>query len=126
MGKILPELARVIVETMIVVFLDDNKFASSADFNRFTFHPTPFYNHVFVGSRFALNDVQSADLLVGGVISLDNGSTFFNVEGSRRVGDRFKVSIENCGFVKLESDDVFYGFRNGSYSGATLDWFFKD
>jgi hypothetical protein len=96
----------------------------TGDFNRFKFPPTPFYNHVFVGSRFAFNDVQSTDLLIGGIISLENGSTFFNVEGSRRVGNSFKLSIEYRGFVNLEPIDLFYGFKNDSYAGATLDWFF--
>jgi len=55
---------------------------------------------------------------------MENGSTFFNVEGSRRVGASFKLSVEYRGFVNLEPIDLFYGFKNDSYAGATLDWFF--
>jgi hypothetical protein len=96
----------------------------TGDISRFTFPPSPFYNHIFVGTRLALNDIQSTELLLGGIISLDNGSTFFNVEGSRRLGDSFKLNIEYRGFINLEPIDIFYGFRNDSYLGATLEWYY--
>jgi len=56
--------------------------------------PTPFQNDVLIGLRFALNDTQSTDALIGSIIDLDNDSVFYSVEASRRLGESWKLNLE--------------------------------
>lgn len=84
----------------------------------------PFQNDLFVGTRFALNDVQSTELLAGATIDLDNGTTFFNVEASRRFGDRWKLYLEMRGFTNVDSSDPAYFFRKENYMQVELQYFF--
>ncbi len=86
--------------------------------------PNPFDNHIFIGSRLAFNDVQSTDLLVGGNVNLDTGSMFLNLEGSRRIGDSFKLNVRIRGFANIEEEELFYGFRKDSYSQVEIEWYF--
>lgn len=68
--------------------------------------PSPFEHDVFVGTRLALNDVQSTTLLAGAIVDVEDGSRFWTAEASRRLGDRFRVSLD----VR-----VFEGFRRASF-----------
>jgi len=56
--------------------------------------PTPAQNDVLIGLRFALNDTQSTDALVGAIFDLDNDAVLYNIEASRRLGDNWKLNIE--------------------------------
>ncbi|MFT7515521.1 MAG: hypothetical protein ACI9QL_004754 [Candidatus Omnitrophota bacterium] len=56
--------------------------------------PTAFEDDLFLGTRLALNDVQSTELLAGVIQDLDEDTRFFNLEASRRLGDRYKLSIQ--------------------------------
>ncbi len=84
----------------------------------------PFDNHIFIGSRLAFNDVQSTDLLVGSVINHETGSMFLNLEGSRRIGESFKLNLRIRGFANIDEEELFYGFRKDSYSQVELEWYF--
>jgi hypothetical protein len=55
---------------------------------------TPFDRDVFVGFRLTLNDAQSSDLLAGAVVDVRNGTTFWNVEASRRLFDSWRLEFE--------------------------------
>jgi len=60
----------------------------------------------FAAIRLALNDEQSTELLFGCTV---NGN-ICAIEGSRRIGDDFKLTIEGSSFSGL-SDDYFLHFR---------------
>jgi hypothetical protein len=92
--------------------------------DRFFFPFNPFSNHLFVGTRLAFNDVQSTDVLVGGIINSKNGSAFINLEASRRLGDAWKISFELRGFGQVTSTDYFYAFRRDTYLRLELARFF--
>ena len=73
---------------------------------------TPFQDDVFIGARFALNDVQSTDLLTGTIIDVETGGSALVLETTRRVGENWKIEIQLRGFVNASTGDPLYGFRN--------------
>ena len=84
----------------------------------------PFANDLVLGTRFNFNDVQSSDLLVLVMLDLDNHSRMFVVEGSRRVGDSWKLSIEAKIFSAFEAKDTLYPLRQDDHLQAELAWYF--
>ena len=84
----------------------------------------PFEEDLFIGTRLALNDVQSTELLAGVTIDLDNATTFYNVEASRRFGEHWKVYLEFRGFVNTDPEDAAYVYRNENYIQAELLYYF--
>ena len=88
------------------------------------FAPNPFDNHVFAGTRLAFNDVQSTDLLVGALVNYRTGSAFISAEGSRRLGESFKLILEVRAFTNIPDDDFFYGFRKDGHLKLDLEWYF--
>jgi len=77
--------------------------------------PSPFGDDVFVGSRLALNDVQSSVLLAGVVVDHSSATTALFVEASRRVGASWKVELEARAFANVDPLDPFYAFRRDSH-----------
>jgi len=83
-----------------------------------------FQNDVFLGGRFAFNDENSTDLLAGVSFDLDNSSKFFSIEGSRRIGQNMRISLEARLFSITDNQDIFYNLRNDDYIGLNLTRFF--
>jgi hypothetical protein len=84
----------------------------------------PFDDDIFFGSRLAFNDVQSTDILAGAIIDRDTGSSFLNLEASRRLGDRYKLEVEFRGFVNASPEEIFYGLRKDHYFQLELARYF--
>ncbi len=84
----------------------------------------PFEKDIFIGTRLALNDVQSTELLAGATIDLDTATTFYNVEASRRFGQHWKIYLEFRGFVNTDPKDAGYVFRKENYIQAQLQYYF--
>ncbi|MEM8961328.1 MAG: hypothetical protein AAGD38_07625 [Acidobacteriota bacterium] len=85
---------------------------------------TPLEDDLFVASRLAWNDVQSTELLVGATVDLDSGATFVNLEGSRRLGDRYEIEIRLRAFVDAELTDLLADFEDDDYLQVTLKRYF--
>ncbi len=85
---------------------------------------SPFDDDIFVGSRLALNDVQSTDLLAGFIVDRDNGATFLNLEASRRIRDRYRMEVEFRSFLNAEETDLFFGLRKDHYFQVEFSRFF--
>ncbi len=85
---------------------------------------TPFQNDLFTAVRVALNDAQSSELLAGAFIDLDRGGYSLRFEANRRIGDRWKLTLEYQGFNNIDPDDVLYAQRQEDYLQAELSWFF--
>jgi hypothetical protein len=94
------------------------------DRDQTVFPPNPFDNHTFIGTRLAFNDVQSTDLLAGVVVNNETGSAFINVEGSRRIGQSFKLNLRIRGFSGFDEKELFYGFRKNSYFQLDVEWYY--
>jgi len=76
---------------------------------------TPFEDDIFLAARLALNNAQGTEMLAGAVLDRETGATFINVEGSRRLGDRWKLNVELRAFVGVLENDPFFGFRNDDH-----------
>jgi hypothetical protein len=82
-------------------------------------------NDVFYGSRIALNDANDSAFLIGGITDFSNGSTILSMEGSRRVGDSNKISLEARLFTKISDKELLLSnFRDDSFLKATWGFFF--
>lgn len=83
---------------------------------------------VVLGARLAFNDIQSTEFLFGLGFETDNDAQFFSVEGSRRIGDDMKLSIEGRVFTGIDDnallDTYFYSFRKDDFIQLTLDWYY--
>ncbi len=84
----------------------------------------PFEKDIFVGTRLALNDPQSTELLATATIDLDTATTFYNIEASRRLGDRWKVYLEIRGFVNADPRDAGYVLRKENYLHLECQYYF--
>jgi len=85
---------------------------------------SPFQNDIFVGGRFAFNDENSTELLMGGFYDLDNSSKSFSVEGSRRLGQDMQISLEGRFFAISDQSDSFFSLRNDDHFMLTFTKYF--
>ena len=85
---------------------------------------TPFDDDLFFGSRLAFNDVQSTNILAGALIDRDSGSTFLNIEASRRLGNRYRLEVELRSFLGASEQDLLYGLRKDHYLQIELAQYF--
>ncbi|MEM6455944.1 MAG: hypothetical protein AAF772_12690 [Acidobacteriota bacterium] len=85
---------------------------------------TAAQDDLFVASRLALNDVQSTELLIGAAVDLGSGAAFVNVEGSRRIGDRYALDVRLRAFTGVPADDPLAAFRDDDYLQLTLKRYF--
>jgi hypothetical protein len=74
-----------------------------------------FDRELFVGARLALNDEQSSELLAGFVVDTNYGSQTFRLEGSRRIGDSWKATIELQLFSNIDSSDPLAALSEDDY-----------
>ncbi len=85
---------------------------------------TPFADDSMIATRLAFNDEASTELLVG--LFLDNGGagSALNIEGSRRLGDRWKLNIRGRAYFDIDPQEIIYGFRKDDYLQAEVQYFF--
>ncbi|VAW13098.1 FIG01201466: hypothetical protein [hydrothermal vent metagenome] len=82
-------------------------------------------NDVFFGSRIAFNDVQSTEILLGGIADLNNSSKIFSVEASRRFGESLKIEIEGRLFSNIATNElILSNFKNDSFFRISLFKYF--
>lgn len=85
----------------------------------------PFANEVVVGARVPLNDFSSTEILVAGIIDWTDGSTVFSLEASRRLDERWVMSLECRLFSRISQNDFpLNGFRRDDYVELKLEYFF--
>lgn len=83
-----------------------------------------FQNDFFTGGRFAFNDENNTELLIGGSYDLDNSSKSFSIEGSRLIGQDMTISLEGRFFSVSDPTDTFYSIRNDDHFMLTLTRYF--
>lgn len=81
-------------------------------------------NDVFTGVRLGFNDIQSTDFLFGTIVDLEHSTKLISVEGSRRVGNSWKVELEARLFRDVDQVELLYFFRQDSFAKATISKFF--
>ena len=85
---------------------------------------TAFQKDVLLGLRLALNDEQSTEMLAGVITDLDDGSHLFSLEGSRRLSDNLKLTVEGRIFSDVPQRSPFRTLRRDDYVQFELAWFF--
>ena len=85
---------------------------------------TPFENDAMFALRLAVNDASSSEVLMGLIQDLDRSSRTFSIEGSRRFGDRWLLSIESRVFLDQSEGDVLYSMRDDDYFQLKLAYYF--
>lgn len=85
---------------------------------------TPFEDDVFLGARLAFNDVQGSELLAGVILDREDNARFWSVEASRRLADRFKLSLTARIFSGLSAGDLIYSFRDEDFVTLSLTAYF--
>jgi len=85
---------------------------------------TVFQNDLLLALRFALNDEQSTEALVGIVTDLDGGGDVFSAEASRRIGDNFKLQIEALIWDNADNDPILNQLQQEDYLQLELGYFF--
>lgn len=72
---------------------------------------TPFASDVMTGLRLTLNDEQSTSLLLGSIIDPDSGAMAWKLEGNRRLGESWKLSVEGRALAHIPVEDPRHASR---------------
>lgn len=85
---------------------------------------SPFQNDITTALRFAMNDVQSTEVLIGIISDLNDSITASFIEASRRLGDSFKLTLEARSFSNTVANRPLYSFRQDDFFQVDLAWYF--
>ncbi len=86
---------------------------------------TTLQNDVFFGSRIAFNDVQDTSILLGGIKDLEQSSTIFSIEASRRFGSSWTAEIEARIFNDIDTSElILSNFQDDSFLRLSISRFF--
>ena len=86
--------------------------------------PTLFEHDVFVGGRWALNDVSDTSVLGGPMIDLTTGEAIVLVEMERRVGSAWRLSLDARFFTNADPGSPVHGIHRDGYVSLSLSRFF--
>jgi hypothetical protein len=86
--------------------------------------PTLFERDVFVGARWALNDVSDTSVLGGPMIDAATGEALVLVEVERRVGSAWRLSLDARLFGNADPESPVHGIRRDGYVSLSLSRFF--
>tara|TARA_B100000676_G_scaffold308145_1_gene368275 strand:+ start:4224 stop:4463 length:240 start_codon:yes stop_codon:yes gene_type:complete len=79
---------------------------------------------LFLGARYALNDVDDTQALAVTLIDLEDGTMSFLIEAERRIGDRWKVEAEARLLANVDDTNAFAAFKRDSFVNIRLSRFF--
>ena len=86
--------------------------------------PSAFEDDLMFGMRFAFNDAQSTEILLGVVSDLDSNGRFFNLEAERRFGQNWLLSVEARAWSDIADDDPFSTISDDDYIQIDLARYF--
>ncbi|MBI3012290.1 MAG: hypothetical protein HYY63_01560 [Elusimicrobia bacterium] len=85
----------------------------------------PFEDDVMLGSRLGFNDTQSTEALIGIIFDRSSSSKFLNLEASRRLGTKWKLSLEARVFSSISEKDLLFSYRRDDTIQLKLARYFK-
>ena len=88
------------------------------------FSTSPFQNDLVLGTRITLNDMQSTELLVVGIIDLEGNGQTFSMEASRRIGSDWVVALEGSAFSNVPENTSLVSFKKDSNIRLMLTRYF--
>ncbi len=86
--------------------------------------PTPFESDLFIGLRWEGNDEQTTRVLGGVIFDMDTGTKNVFVEASRRLGDRWRITIDARFSIDVSPTDPTFPFRKDDFVQLRLARFF--
>ncbi len=81
---------------------------------------TNYDDDLFLGARLALNDISDTSLLAGALIDRDTDARVYLVEGQRRLGENWLLSLEGRFFDGAAAPDPISAIRNDDYISIGL------
>ncbi len=81
-------------------------------------------NDLFLGGRWALNDVQDTSVLAGVGYDLDTTDRFLNVEAERRIGERLVIELRARLFAAGSASSPLKPIGHDDYVELQLAWYF--
>lgn len=85
---------------------------------------SPLNRDVFAGLRWTANDEQGTELLSGVVRDISTEATAFSLEGSRRLGQDWKLSVQARAWIDIPPGDPVYAMRNDDFVEFKLARYF--
>ncbi|NRA41348.1 MAG: hypothetical protein HRU21_03465 [Pseudomonadales bacterium] len=85
---------------------------------------SPMQNDIFLGTRFALNDIAGTEFLAGLIYDLDDRTTSMSFEGSTRIGDSVRITANMYFFNQVYRDNPFKQFEDDDLFELKAEWFF--
>jgi uncharacterized protein YehS (DUF1456 family) len=76
------------------------------------------------GCRLTLNDIQSSELLAGLIIDRRRKTQSYSIEGSRRLGDNWKMALELRMLTQVTENDFTYSLRKDDQLRFELSYYF--
>ena len=86
--------------------------------------PSASESDIFVGLRWEGNDVSTTRVLTGVIFDVDTSAKVFFVEASRRIGDRWRITLDGRFFLSVPMHDPLYVFRRDDFIQLRLARFF--
>ena len=86
--------------------------------------PTAFEDDIMLGLRISPNDVQNTQFLLALIKDIDTSGRMIRLESSRRLGDKFTLSLEASLFSGIEQTDPLSNFRRDDFAQAELAYHF--
>jgi len=83
-----------------------------------------FAKDTFIGSRLAMNDIQSTDLLAGIFLDHDSKSVSFFAEASRRIGENYKLSLDAFIIGNATEDALLKVLEDQDNISLNFFWYF--
>jgi hypothetical protein len=86
--------------------------------------PTLFEHDVFLGGRWALNDVDDTSVLGGPMVDLSTGETLLLLELERRIGADWSLSADARFFFRTDDGSLMDGVRRDGFVSISLTRYF--
>jgi len=85
---------------------------------------TPFNHDVFMGLRYAANDVAGTEVLGGMVEDWEGQGRFFNLEASTRLSENIRGTLQVRAWSDIDPRDVSFSTHRDDYAEARLTYYF--
>ena len=85
---------------------------------------TAFDHDLFVGFRWAFNDIQGTSILGGPIVDLEHGETIAFVEAERRFGERWVGAVEMRLLLNTDATAPLHTLRRDDFLTLSLSRFF--
>lgn len=84
-----------------------------------------FDNDVFYGIRYTLNNINATEIIAGGYVDIDNGTSLFRLTVQHRITTNWKYEFIIHTFNHVDDNDLFFaGVENDDYARLNLRYYF--